>query len=153
VRIGIGALLVLSGVWLAVAPRADQPLLDSVELAAPGVRSLYMNERELEVYLDADRYAMRYQHEAEQLNDKEARSRWQGETVSDTDVRRMSSFLQSYHEMRKGEEFVKREVRGRARDRARWTAGALLVLLGLLAVPWRALRRPHGGGAGRAGNP
>jgi zinc/manganese transport system permease protein len=153
VRIGVGALFVLSGAWLTIAPRADQPLLDSVELAAPGVRSFYMNERELEVYLDADRYAARYQHEAELLNEKEAKSRWQGEAVSDTDVRRMSSFLQSYHEMRKGEEFVKREVRGRARERARWTAGAVLVLLGLLAVPWRARRRPHGSGAERAGNP
>jgi len=56
-------------------------------------------------------------------------------------VRRLSSFLQSYNEMRKGEEFVKREVRARARERARWWAGLILIALGLLASPWRRLVR------------
>jgi len=37
--------------------------------------------------------------------------------------------------MRKGEEFVKREVRSRARERSRWWLGATLVLLALLAYP------------------
>jgi uncharacterized membrane protein len=45
--------------------------------------------------------------------------------------------MQSYNEMRKGEEFVKREVRSRARDAARWWLGALLMVIGLLIAPWR----------------
>ncbi len=140
-RIGVAALFLLSGAWLMVAPRADQPLLDTVEYAVPGVRGLYLNERELDVYRDADRYAERYRREAERLNEKEVKSRWQGEALSDVDVRRLSSFLQSYNEMRKGEEFVKREVRTRARERTRWWAGLILIALGLLASPWRRLVR------------
>ena len=53
------------------------------------------------------------------------------------DVRRLSSYVQSYNEMRKGEEFVQREVRSRARERSRWTFGGALVLVGALIFPWR----------------
>jgi zinc/manganese transport system permease protein len=139
-RGGVAALLLLSGAWLVVAPRADQPLLDSVEYAVPGVRELYMNGSEIEIFRDADAHAQRYTREAERLNEKEATSRWQGKALSDTDVRRISSFLQSYNEMRKGEEFVKREVRSRARERARWIAGSVLIALGLLCALWRGGR-------------
>src|SRR5262249_52753388 len=106
-RAGVAALLVLSGVWLTVAPCADQPLLDTVEYALPDMRGLYLNAGELEVIRDAARTAERYRREAERLNEREARSRWQGEALTDLEVRRISSFLQSYNEMRKGEEFVK----------------------------------------------
>ena len=144
VRAGIAALFVLSGAWLAISPRADQPLLDSVEYAVPGLRGLYLNDREMEVFRDADRSAARYRREAESLNEKEAKSRWQGEALTDTDVRRMSSFLQSYNEMRKGEEFVKREVRGRARERSRWWLGAVLAAIGVALLPWRRHARRGG---------
>lgn len=151
VSVGVAALFMLSGAWLMIAPRVDQPLLDSVEYAVPGVRTLYLNERELEVYREADRYAKRYQREAEQLNEKEAKSRWQGEALTDTDVRRMSSFLQSYNEMRKGEEFVKREVRSRARERTRWVTGPALIACGLLVFPWRSLTRSRAANSERRG--
>ncbi|HXF65068.1 MAG TPA: metal ABC transporter permease [Burkholderiales bacterium] len=150
-RAGATALLVLSGAWLMIAPRADQPLLDSVEYAMPGVRTLYLNERELELYREAERDAERYRREAERLNEKEARSRWQGEALTDTELRRISSFLQSYNEMRKGEEFVKREVRSRARERTRWVTGALLIACGLLVFPWRSLARSRAASAARHG--
>lgn len=139
VRAGVAALLVLSSAWLAIAPRADQPLLDSVEYAIPGLRGLYMSDGEMEIFRDADRSAERYRREADSLNDKEAKSRWQGEALTETDVRRISSFLQSYNEMRKGEEFVKREVRSRARERSRWWLGAVLAAIGLALLPWRRL--------------
>jgi zinc/manganese transport system permease protein len=136
-RAGIAVLLVLSGAWIANAPRADQPLLDSAEAAAPALRVLYMNPRELETWRDADEYAKRYGRHAEQLNAREAKSRWQGDALSETEVRRISSFLKSYNEMRKGEEFVKQEVRARARDRARWAIGGIFLALGVMAYPWR----------------
>jgi len=144
VRTGIAALFVLSGVWLAISPKADQPLLDSVEYAVPGLRGLYMSDGEMEVFRDADRSAERYRREADTLNEKEAKSRWQGEALTDTDVRRISSFLQSYNEMRKGEEFVKREVSSRARERSRWWLGAVLAAIGLALLPWRRLARRSG---------
>src|SRR5258708_10329201 len=48
---------------------------------------------------------------------------------------RISSFLKSYGEMRKGEQFVMGEVRARARERIRWS-----VSLGLLAVALHRMR-------------
>ena len=135
-RASVAVLLAGSALWLAAAPRADQPLLDVLEYAAPGVRGLYLNEGERRVYKDAGEYAERYRLEAERLNTREARSRWQGEALSDFDVRRISSFLQSYNEMRKGEEFVQREVRARARVRMRWLGAAILLLLAAAVFPW-----------------
>ncbi|HEY0339051.1 MAG TPA: metal ABC transporter permease, partial [Burkholderiales bacterium] len=140
VRVGIALILVACGAWLGVAPRADQPLLDAVELAIPGVRNLYLSRNEAQIYNDADAYSERYRLEAERLNDKEAKSRWQGEALSDYEVRRISSFLQSYNEMRKGEEFVKREVRARARTRMRWAIAAVLLIGACAILPWRSLR-------------
>lgn len=136
-RICIAAVAMLSGAWIVAAPRADQPLLDSLEYVAPALRTLYLNARELEIWRDADEYAKRYQRQAEQLNEREAKSRWQGEALPEAEVRRISSFLKSYNEMRKGEEFVKREVRVRAFERTRWVIGAILLLLGVLLFPWR----------------
>jgi zinc/manganese transport system permease protein len=140
VRVGVALILVACGAWLGVAPHADQPLLDAVELAIPGVRNLYLSRNEAQIYNDADAYSERYRLEAERLNDKEAKSRWQGEALSDYDVRRISSFLQSYNEMRKGEEFVKREVRARARTRMRWAIAAVLLIGACAILPWRWLR-------------
>lgn len=136
-RAGFAVALALSGAWLAITPRADHPLLDSAEAAVPAVRALYMNERELITWRDADDYATRYARQAEQLNAREAKSRWEGEALSETEVRRISSFLKSYNEMRKGEEFVKREVRSRARERMRWVIGGVLLVLGVVLFPWR----------------
>jgi zinc/manganese transport system permease protein len=39
--------------------------------------------------------------------------------------------------MRKGEEFVMAEVRGRARERVRWPLGAAMLIAGVaLLAPW-----------------
>jgi hypothetical protein len=73
------------------------------------------------------------------VNEREASSRWQGEAMSDEQVARVSSLLRSYSEMRKGEQYVQREVRARARERERWPIGFLLAAAGLLGVPWRRL--------------
>ncbi len=127
--------LAASALWLALAPHADHPLLDSIESFTPDLRAGYMNANERAVYEDADVYAERYRLQIERLNAMEAYSRWQGRALDDFEVRRISSFLQSYGEMRKGEEFVKREVRSRARERSRWWLGATLILLALLAYP------------------
>jgi zinc/manganese transport system permease protein len=69
------------------------------------------------------------------LNEIETRSRSEGRALDDFEVRRISSFLKSYSEMRKGEEFVKREVRSRARERTRWLAGGAVLLITLAIMP------------------
>lgn len=141
-RWAIASLLAASSLWWAAAPRADQPLADALERLLPALRGSYMTEREIAVVDEAAAYAERYRMEAELLNAKETESRWSGRILTDGELRKISSFLQSYNEMRKGEEFVQREVRARARERHRWHGGLAGLLLALSIAPlrWRRLR-------------
>jgi zinc/manganese transport system permease protein len=140
-RWSAAAVLGASAVWLIAAPRADQPLIDTVEYAFPSLRALYFTRAEAATFADAGAYAERYRIEAERLNDLEKRSRSEGEAIDDFRVARISSFLKSYGEMRKGEQFVMDEVRARARERIRWGAGLALLAAALLLapVPWARL--------------
>src|SRR5690242_4228747 len=135
------AILAGSAVQLAFAPRADQPLLDLAEYAVPSLRTLYLTPAEATTFTEAGEYAERYRAEAERLNEAERRNRTQGKSFDDFSVARISSFLKSYGEMRKGEQFVMGEVRMRARERIRWGAslGLLLCALAIAPVPWRQL--------------
>jgi len=141
-RWGGSLVLAASALQLMAAPRADQPLLDVAEFTAPSLRNLYFSKAEVVTFADARDYAERYRIEAERLNESEIRNRSQGEALDDYMVRRISSFLKSYGEMRKGEQFVMNEVRARARERVRWIAGPALLVLVLLSAPlsWRQLR-------------
>jgi zinc/manganese transport system permease protein len=129
--------LVLAGsaLHLMLAPRADQPLLDALEYGFPPLRTAYFSAMQAATYEDARQFAERYAGEAEALNRIEASSRGEGEAIDDLTVRRMSAFLKSYGEMRKGEEFVMREMRSRARENLRWPLGGGVLLLALLIVP------------------
>ena len=138
-RWAVAAVLAASAVQLAAAPRADQPLLDTAETMIPPLRTLYLSRTEAATFADASAYAARYGAEAEQLNALEKRKRTEGETLDDFSIARISSFLKSYGEMRKGEQFVMQEVRAQARERVRWVGALGLLALALLAapVPWR----------------
>lgn len=147
VRRGIGvlrwtaaAILAASAVDFAAAPRADQPLIDAAEHLLPSLRALYFSRTEQATFADAGAYAERYRVAADALNDEERKSRSQG-TLDDFGVARLSSFLKSYSEMRRGEQFVMDEVRARARTRIRWPIGAGLLALALVAapLPWNRL--------------
>lgn len=144
----IGAVILAgSALQLAAAPRADQPIIDMVEYAIPSLRTLYFTRAERTTFADASEHAERYRREAEQLNEVERRNRTQGQALDDFSIARISSFLKSYGEMRKGEQFVMSEVRVRARERVRWGASLGLLAFALLIAPvsWRLLwvRAPH----------
>jgi len=134
-RWSVAAILIASALQLAAAPRADQPLIDLAEYAIPSLRALYFSQAEQATFADAGAYAERYRAEAEQLNDREKRNRTEGVALDDYGVARISSFLKSYGEMRKGEQFVMDEVRARARERVRWGASLGLLVLALLLAP------------------
>ena len=142
VRWCAAALLAGSALQLAAAPRADQPLLDAIETAVPSLRSLYFNRAETATFAEAGETAERHRSAAERLNDLEKRNRTEGEALDDFSIGRISSFLKSYGEMRKGEQFVMNEVRARARERVRWGASLVLLALALLVAPiaWRGVR-------------
>jgi len=140
-RSGAAALIAASAVQLAAAPREDQPLLDALEYAVPSLRSLYFSKVETATYQDANEYAERHRLAAEQLIGLERLRRTQGEALNEQELQRISSFLKSYGEMRKGEQFVMGEVRARARERIRWAVSVSLLAIALLIapVPWRRL--------------
>lgn len=142
VRWIVAALIAGSAIELAAAPRADQPLLDMIEQAVPSLRNLYFTKAEVAAYQDAVETAERHRLAAEQLIERERKSRTQGEALDETAVQRISSFLKSYAEMRKGEQFVMGEVRARARERIRWVVSPALLALALLIapLPWRRWR-------------
>src|SRR5205814_893560 len=64
-RWSAAAILAVSALQLAAAPRADQPLIDLAEHALPGLRTLYFTRTELATFADAGAYAERYRAEAE----------------------------------------------------------------------------------------
>jgi zinc/manganese transport system permease protein len=144
VRWSLAAVFAASALQITAAPRADQPLLDMAEYVAPSLRALYFSPTEQATFADASAYAQRYRAEADGLNERERRNRSEGVALDDYGVARISSFLKSYGEMRKGEQFVMDEVRARARERVRWLAGAALLGLALLFAPirWRRVFRP-----------
>jgi zinc/manganese transport system permease protein len=80
------------------------------------------------------------------LRASEAERRWKGQPLDEIEVRRTASFLKSYNEMAKGELFVVREVRSRAREANRFAIGGVFILAGLaLAFTLRPRRPPHRG--------
>lgn len=141
-----GALAVtfLSAAWLIIRPQADQPLFDLVETVFPVVRQPFLTASERELFAQSQLAQAQAQQQASNLTEKERSSRWQGEAMSDDEVRRLSSFTQSYMEMKKGEQIVQRELRDRARARQRWVLGVPLLLFsiaGWLAIGTRELPR------------
>lgn len=125
--------------WLATNPRADQPLFDSVERYVPSFRNAYFTKDEEVMHADAQRYVARYTAELNRLGEMEARNRYEKTETDDFLVQKISSFQQSYNEMIKGETFVMREVRSRARERLRWPAAITSLIL--LFICWRAYSR------------
>jgi zinc/manganese transport system permease protein len=130
----------VSALWLVAYPQADQPLLDLLEHHVPGLRAPFLSAAEEETlrqsYLDEDKA----RQEAARLNEKERSSRWQGESLSDDEVRRITSYSQSFLEMTKGERVVQRALRDKARERQRWVLGVPVLLFcvaGFLLLPGR----------------
>jgi zinc/manganese transport system permease protein len=130
-RIGAAALLILSGAWLVLQPRADHPVLDSVEAMWPGVRTVFLKADQARELAEAESASVRYEAEAARLNTQERASRWQGAPLSDEALRRLSSYVQSFNEMAKGERFVARTMRDSARARQRWVLGVPALLIGI----------------------
>ncbi|MEP0922465.1 iron chelate uptake ABC transporter family permease subunit [Leptolyngbya sp. ST-U4] len=131
---GITSLLTIalaSGIWLTLNPNADQPLLDWLETCYPALRQAFLSSDEQNDLQQAGLGSDRWQSEIARLDQIERQSRWQGEGLSDRELRRISSYTMSFQEMRNGEKFVQRELRNAARRRQRWVLGVPLVLLSL----------------------
>lgn len=134
---GLIVVLLLCGAWLVLQPRADQPLLDLLEARFPQVRAVFLTPAEQEIFLDAVASRAKVRAQAQRMNEMERRSRWQGKELSDDELRKLSSYAQTFQEMQKGEEFVQREIRNKARERQRWIVGLPLLLTALILLLFR----------------
>jgi zinc/manganese transport system permease protein len=105
----------------------------------PSFRNAYFTKDEEVMHADAQRYVARYTAELNRLGEMEARNRYEKTETDDFLVQKISSFQQSYNEMIKGETFVMREVRSRARERLRLPA--VVISLVLLAFFVRTIRK------------
>jgi zinc/manganese transport system permease protein len=141
------ALLLASGLWLIALPEADQPLLDLVEAATGVGPAPFLSAGERAAFADARRDAVRYRDEVDRLNRMEQASRYQGRVLGADEVRRLASYMQSFNEMQRGEQFVQTTLRQRARARERWWVGVPLVVLSLAAggLLFRAPRQHRAG--------
>jgi zinc/manganese transport system permease protein len=97
----------------------------------PAIRAPFLSNAEREILQQAVVSTATVQAQAQQLSDRERTSRWQGAELSDEEVRKISSYVLSFQEMQKGEEFVQREIRNKARERQRWVIGIPLMLISL----------------------
>jgi len=138
-------LLFISALWLVVNPQADHPLLDALEHTAPGLRSAFLKAAEIDLLNQSKLSELKAQQEAARLGEKERSSRWQGTALSDQELRKISSYTQSFLEMKKGEQVVQRALRDKARERQRWVLG--VPALAICLAVWLWLRPASGTGS------
>ena len=139
-RTTLAVIITLSAIWLVFYPRKDQPFLDSVEFMYPEIRYLYLNKLEKKIQIDVQEHAIKYRRRIEELNQQENESRWKGNQLTEEQVQKISSFLRIYSEMIRGENFVLREVIGRARERNRFAVAGALLIFGILIIPIQYLK-------------
>jgi zinc/manganese transport system permease protein len=148
-RIAVAAVLVLtlaSSLWLIVNPAADQPLAAVFERATGVGPEHLLSANERDIYESAVQDTVRFQAEVNRLDGKEKAARFQGEPLSDEEIRRIASYQQSFNEMTRGEQFVQDVLRRKARERERWIVGLpttviCLLGLGLLTRPFWRMKR------------
>ena len=130
------ALILASSVWLLVDPAGDQPLVALFESATGLQPEVFLQGNDRETYESAQRDMVRFQSEVDRLDAREKAARYEGAPLPAEEIRRIASYQQSFNEMTRGERFVQDVLRGKARERERWTVGvpAALVALGGLAL-------------------
>ena len=129
------------GASLIASPVSDQPLLAMVERASGFGPERSMTPGERRAYAEAAEAEGRHRREVERLRALEREARWQGEGLSEEELRRIASFQQTYNEMGRGERFVQDHLRAIGRARERWTVGVPAVVASGLALllllrPW-----------------
>jgi zinc/manganese transport system permease protein len=131
--------ILISSLWWIFNPEADQPLAAAFEKLSGFRPEHALGQVERDVYESAARDMVRFQGEVDRLNARERRARYEGAPLSDDEIRRIASYLQSFNEMTRGERFVQDVLKAKARRRERWfvalpaasasTAGLALILL------------------------
>jgi zinc/manganese transport system permease protein len=120
------------GMWLMIHPAGDQPVLAFVEDKMGLGPELFLSEAERRVFHEAYQTERHHRAEVERLGRLERDARWQGQMLREDELRRASSFQQTYNEMGRGERFVQDHLRALARRRGRWIVGIPITALSTL---------------------
>jgi zinc/manganese transport system permease protein len=131
------ALILSSALWLVINPHADQPILDGLETFYPDLSNSFLNTEEKNILTDASISSEYLRSQINDLDRKEQESRWLGEGMSDEELRTLASYTISFQEMDKGEQFVRGNMKNKARDRQRWIIGIPAIGLSISCLLWR----------------
>ena len=131
------ALILSSALWLVINPHADQPILDGLETFYPDLSNSFLNTEEKNILTDARISSEYLRSQINDLDRKEQESRWLGEGMSDEELRTLASYTISFQEMDKGEQFVRGNMKNKARDRQRWIIGIPAIGLSISCLLWR----------------
>ena len=138
--VAIGVVVTLTGVGLALFPRADHVWLDGLEGFVPVVQTTFLTPYERGV-VDGSRAAIaRGRAELRRLRALDADAQWGLRALSAEEQERLRQFLAGRDELVAGDVLVLRTLRGKARDRQRFLLGVPLALggatLATLAFRW-----------------
>jgi zinc/manganese transport system permease protein len=136
-RVILISVLMISAIWVIFYPKKDHPLIDSIEFMYPEIRFIYLNKLEKKIQIDVQAHSIKYKKRVEDLNKQENDSRWKNEQLTEEQLQNVSSFLKIYNEMIKGENYVLREVVGKAKERNRFYIAAVFFLLSGLLLPFK----------------
>ena len=126
----LSIILLGQGLWLLVAPHADQPVMALLEATNTVAPDHFLTERERQTLRDAAASEVRLRDQVEKIYEAERSARWQGEGLSEEQVQHLSSFQRSYNEMGRGERFVQEVLRSRGRSQGRWFVAIPLLVGG-----------------------
>jgi zinc/manganese transport system permease protein len=126
-------------VWLIAAPHADQPLVVLIENLVGTGPQRFLTPGERARYEGAVESAKQRHAKAELITQQERNARWQGDGLSDDTILMMGTFQQAYNEMARGDDFVVRELTGRARERERTREAPIVIGVCVLGL-WLVLR-------------
>jgi len=132
---GAAGTLLVSSAWLMASPQSDQPLVDAFEDATGLGPAYFLSPTERATYAGAIADARRFTEEARRLG-AQAREHVarEGASLGDDDLERIVAYRHSFDEMAKGEHFVQRTLRSRARERERFVVGAPAAVLSLTCL-------------------
>lgn len=150
ILVGLGAVIAVAGIALAVFPRADHVWLDAIEQTVPAVQRAFLTTSERDVASDSQAAIARGVAELGRLRALQADVQWGARELGPEQRERLRQFLAGREEIVTGDRMVLRTLRAKVRERQRYVLGIPLALAGAgLAVmgrrrSLRAERTPPG---------
>lgn len=150
----LATLAMLTATSMLLFPQMDQPWLDVLEKAVPGMQRLFLVQADAQTRDETVEAIDHAETELAELRAREQDVRWGATQMPAEKQERLRQYLAARAEIVAGDQLVLRELRLHARARQRWMIGLPLLLLSIAALPWllRRDRNKHDA-AGRGNAP